>query len=299
MKIELLSPTLLDHSALVNEFKALSQTLEKGLGWHYLFDLVWCALQLDVHPGDKVLDAGADWGLMQFWLADQGFDVISVDRMIRKKVPPVMDRNYAISGFRRLEFLPGFRDFLPPRSPRLWAGYPKKIKTTFDMLRKTLRPSPPKPGAVRNQGVIKIYNQDLRHLKGIGDASVDCIVSISSLEHNNPENLGLCLKEFERIIKPGGKVIATLSASKENDWFHEPSRSWCYTEETLRNLFHPSEADIPSNYAEYDSIFDSILKCDELRLNLSDFYSKSGENGMPWGVWDPKYIPVGIVKDYL
>jgi hypothetical protein len=33
-----------------------------------------------------------------------------------------------------------------------------------------------------------------------------------------------------------------------------------------------------------------------LRDNLASFYGRSGENGMPWGVWDPRYQPVGVCK---
>lgn len=28
--------------------------------------------------------------------------------------------------------------------------------------------------------------------------------------------------------------------------------------------------------------------------HLAGFYEKSGNNGMPWGKWDSRYVPVGI-----
>ena len=34
----------------------------------------------------------------------------------------------------------------------------------------------------------------------------------------------------------------------------------------------------------------------ELRDNLASFYFRSGDNGMPWGKWDPQYQPVGVCK---
>ena len=34
----------------------------------------------------------------------------------------------------------------------------------------------------------------------------------------------------------------------------------------------------------------------ELRAGLSPLYFRSGNNGMPWGRWDPKYQSVGIIK---
>lgn len=55
-------------------------------------------------------------------------------------------------------------------------------------------------------------------------------------------------------------------------------------------------ADCRSNYDRYDELFEALRGCSELRDNLPDFYFKSGNNGIPWGVWDPRYQPVGVVK---
>jgi len=292
----LLSPGLLQNSLLVNDFRILSKTLGKGLGWHYLLDLVWCAKQLNVQIGDKVLDAGAGWGLIQFWLAEQGIDVISADRKKRKNVPQNFTNKYLFKGYRKGDLIPEFREFLPSRSPRKWINYPQKLKSKMVTLYKILFVPPLSSKTGYKKGIISIYNQDLRFLRDIKDNSLDWIVSISSLEHNNPEDLIICLKELERIAKPGAKLTATLCASKGKDWFHEPSGGWCFTEATLQNLFGFSRSDLNSNFSDFDVIFDSIVNCHVLRENLSDFYFQSGDNGMPWGVWDPKYIPVGIVK---
>ena len=97
------------------------------------------------------------------------------------------------------------------------------------------------------------------------------------------------------MLRPGGRLIATLGAAKHQDWFHEPSKGWCYTEATLRDIFDLSD-DCPSNYEHYDDLFESLRDCAESRDNLADFYSKSGNNGMPRRTWDPKYQPVGVVK---
>jgi len=98
-----------------------------------------------------------------------------------------------------------------------------------------------------------------------------------------------------RVLKPGGKLVATLCASKDNDWFHEPSKGWCYTDNTLRTLFKlPSETQ--SNYNEYDRLMNSIENCKELRDNLSIKYKLSRKNGLPGGIWDLQYQPVGVVK---
>jgi SAM-dependent methyltransferase len=146
-----------------------------------------------------------------------------------------------------------------------------------------------------NNGEIVIYNQELGHLVDIPSNSVDLVVAVSSLEHNKPENLKLVVSELMRVLKPGGALLATLGAASEADWFHVPSKGWCYTEATLRSSFDLPPG-TPSNYADYDRLFERLRTCDELRNNLASFYARSGDKGMPWGVWDPKYQPVGVAK---
>ena len=90
-------------------------------------------------------------------------------------------------------------------------------------------------------------------------------------------------------------MFATVAATKEVDFWHEPSRGWCLTEGTLRNVFHLGW-ETPSNFSTFDDRFAELVACSELRNRLAQFYFDSGENGMPWGVWDPRYQPVGILK---
>jgi hypothetical protein len=120
-------------------------------------------------------------------------------------------------------------------------------------------------------------------------------VSVSSLEHNTPDNLEKVVDELMRILKPGGKLIATLGAGKNTDWFHEPSQGWCYTDDTLRKRFK-LPADLSSNYNDYDRLFDALKNCGELRDNVAINYRFSKNNGLPGGKWNPKYQPVGVVK---
>lgn len=101
--------------------------------------------------------------------------------------------------------------------------------------------------------------------------------------------------EIMRKLKPGGKLLATLCAGKDKDWFHEASQGWCYTDATLLRLFDLTE-DTPSNYARYDELLNALKHSAELRDKLAKIYFQSGDNGMPWGKWDPQYQPVGVCK---
>ena len=291
-KIEILSVQLLDtERPVVEQMRRVSQELSFGLGWHYLLDLSWAAQQLNPTHGMRVIDAGAGMGIMQWWLAEHGVEVISADRQNRQNLPMSFRQRYRIQGWRKEDLAPkpNLYDFLPSLSPRRWHLYPQKLITSLRQLRC-------KPEIGSDRGTVFIYNQDLKSMTDIPDESVDAVVSISALEHNPPDDLLTVVKELMRVLKPGGKLIATLGAAKDQDWFHEPSNGWCYTETTLRDIFELNSVDCPSNYDQYDELFEALCNCTELRDNLADLYFKSGNNGMPWGKWDPKYQPVGVVK---
>lgn len=292
-RIEILPVTLLETARpIVQQYSEISCRLDIGLGWHYLLDLSWAAQNLDLSAGMRVIDAGAGHGVMQWWLADQGVDVISVDQLSRRNVPIRLRRRYRIEGLRKEDLAPlsrpGLRGFLPPRSPRRWHRYRQKLVTSLRQYRWKQEIAP-------ESGTVFLYNQDLASMREIPDSSVDAVVSISALEHNSPDELRACVDELMRVLKPGGKLVATLGAAKEQDWFHVPSKGWCYTEATLRGIFN-LPVNCPSNFDQYDGLFLALRNCSELRDNLAGFYLKSGNNGMPWGIWDPKYQPVGVVK---
>lgn len=294
-KIEILPIDYLNsHRGLVEEFKALSRQLNQMYGWHYLLDFAWVASNLAVTPNTLILDAGAGHGLMQWWLADKGANIISVDRVDRKNLPTRFRHAYRVRGYRGSDLIPAWVLFLqelmkPLKHPSQWSTHFSQLKRKLRETRQLQGPTDPK------RGTIYLYNQDLTKLVDIESNSIDVIVSISALEHNPPDKLETSLNELMRILKPGGKLIATLGAAKETDWFHEPSKGWCYTEQTLRKVFQLSP-DCPSNYDRYDELLEALENCTELRDDLHQAYFKSGDNGMPWGVWNPEYQSVGVVK---
>jgi len=121
------------------------------------------------------------------------------------------------------------------------------------------------------------------------------VVSVSALEHNTPQGLGVVVKELMRVLKPGGVLLATLTAGRDQDWWHEASSGWCYTDNTLRQIFD-LPASVSSNYDRYDELFEKLRNCAELRDNLASFYFHDDRKGMPGGVWNPQYQPVGVCK---
>lgn len=289
-KIEILSVELLDrYRDTVHAIQSLGHTTRIGIGWHYLLDLTWILENLGPVFGWKILDAGAGMGLMQWYLIEQGAaEVVSADRGSRSGLPLVMRSRYNVRGLRPSDLdsaLTVFKGNVARAS-----GVGKSVYALRGLAGLALTALPK-----RFAGQVTIYNQDLASMSEIPDNSLDAVVAVSALEHNTPEGLQSVVAEIMCKLKPGGKLLATLCAGKGKDWFHEPSQGWCYTDTTLRRLFD-LPPDTPSNYARYDELLVALRDCTELRDKLANFYFQSGNNGMPWGKWDPQYQPVGVCK---
>lgn len=291
-KIEILPVSLLEtEGERMLELKKLARSLKLEFGWHYLLDITWILQQLDRIEGLNVIDAGAGTGMIQWYLAESGARVISVDRESRADLQPKFRDRFEVSGLRDED--------LDDRNPSSWRNrginrrsFKSLVSNIIYQLNLSLSRRSQKDNV---PGQVIIYNQDLGNLVDIPDNSVEAVVSVSSLEHNSPERLVKVVAELLRVLKPGGPLLATLGAAKESDWYHQPSKGWCYTEKTLRKIFRIS-TEIPSNYDQYDHLFNELKECTELSDNLASFYFRSGDNGMPWGIWEPEYQPVGVCK---
>jgi SAM-dependent methyltransferase len=289
-KLDLLSVDLLDvHRPLVNELRALAGKLGLEFGWHYLLDLTWIISNLDLNRTQRVIDAGAGVGMMQWYLANKGVDVISTDRGSRSDLGLRFRANFSVQGLRPEDL--ASNQHAAAQAVRGASGVVGKTKAYLRHGLSLGRMLLPPIG----KGRVFIYNQDLKTLRDIENESVDAVVAVSALEHNSPAGLREVAAELMRVLKVGGKLLATLGASPDKDWFHDPSQGWNYTEASMREIFDLAPA-LETNYDQYDQVFTALRECDELRENLASFYSQSGDNGMPWGVWDPKYVPVGVCK---
>ena len=293
-KIEILSVDLLDqHRARADSLRQLAHSLRIEFGWHYLLDIVWILEHLDEHLGDfdgrRISDAGAGVGLMQWYLAQNNATVISIDRSGRETLPLFYRARYRIEGLRSEDLASPFSTLV--NGMLTTPG----VRSRIGRVIRDLIAIPCIASTSRQKGSVLICNQDLKDLREIPDDSLDAVVAVSALEHNPPEDLHAVVNELMRTIKKGGVLLATLGAAREHDWYHEPSCGWNYTASSLRRYFSLKD-DVPSNYDNHDVLFEALRTCEELSENLARFYFLSGDNGMPWGKWAPKYQPVGVVK---
>jgi ubiquinone/menaquinone biosynthesis C-methylase UbiE len=290
-KIEILSVALLERNReLVASLKRLARSLHLEFGWHYLLDLTWIIENLGEIDGKKIMDAGAGVGIIQWYLAQQGAEIISVDRSNRSELSMKLRSRYHVQGLRGSDLIPTRSMFKKNFSREIQGSFYRRwVKRSIGLARDFLQMFR-NPGG---SGRIILYNQDLTDLVDIPSDSLDAVVSVSALEHNTKQGLEEAINEIMRVIKPGGKLLATVTATNREDWWHEPSHGWCLTEASIRQIFDmPPE--VRSNYTKYDELFEGLSNCAELSENLASFYFKSDQNGMPWGKWDPKYQPVGI-----
>ena len=289
--LEILSVDLLeDQAEIVESFRQLASRLGIQLGWHYDLDLAWVGSKLKEPAEMRILDAGAGTGVLQWWLADRGAEVVSIDRLNRADLSGRFRLSYRVRGLSKGDLLPTWEAIsvrfsqsdLSPISRAKAAS--KALATAFL-----------EPMRSKARGRITLHRSDLDDLSAFGNATFDAVVSISALEHNEIENIPAVISELERVLKPGGLLLVTMSASGNRDWFHEPSAGWCLTEESLRQIFSLPPG-CGSNFSEYDSLFAEVRASEVLQKRMAPIAYESGKGGMPWGVWDPQYQPVGVQK---
>ena len=292
-KIELISVDILEQNrSLVSQLNNLNKTLALASGWHYLMDWAWVITQIKDLAGKTILDAGAGIGLLQWYFALQGARVISVDRSDRTCIPFHLLKRFNVSGFTETDTPLSLNEILNITNGK------SKLSTRIKALTRGII------GELRSRnnlskdviGSVLLSQQDLKSLENIPSNSVDLVVSISALEHNETiSDVKQVVQELMRILKPGGQILATLPATSNKDWFFKPAYSWCFTETTLRDVFVlPDNTD--SNYDQFDLFFEKLKASKELKKNLSIRYYYSPNSGMPWGKWKPQYLPVGITK---
>jgi hypothetical protein len=101
------------------------------------------------------------------------------------------------------------------------------------------------------------------------------------------------LSEISRVLTSGASWAVTTSGTDQAaTWLHEPSQGWCYSEDDLESRFGAVRARDQSPV----QVMEHYRKCGYLKEHLAGFYRRSARNGMPLGVWDPKYIPVGLSR---
>lgn len=289
-----------------DDFKVVESFLRgtgrKHIGWHYIIDLTWIYSRAVNWPqGSCVLDAGGGRGPAQFLLAEMGFDVTNID-LVHTKPDYAFFSRYgterntlkSYTETRYVEHIMGFGRYRQLLK-RAW-----KVAMESRMLRESTASAYASQHEKwrksngfneRKVGSINWLAGNLCDVPEMEAGTFDAVVSLSSLEHIPLEILPTALAEIQRLVRPDGHWAVTTSATELPDtWYHQPSLGYCFSENDLVSLFKASALS-STKPAEIMRLYKASQY---LKENLALHYRLSGDNGMPWGKWNPSYIPVGF-----
>lgn len=296
-----------DDSRRTADFSACQDFLRTSkrtaIGWHYIIDLTWIYAQAKTWPaGSIVLDVGGGSGPTQFLLAEMGFDVVNIDLNPAVATPRLRSRYGAtentLTGWAENEYvrhlLSGYSAPVGRSGPRRFLQSPLLQPLHHALLAKRLDGWRKRHGwAERPVGKLSLTKGDICRLDDMPSGHFDAVVSLSSLEHIPLAELPSALAEIERVSKSRAAFAMTTSATDQEDtWFHAPSKGYCYSETMLQRVFGARN----TSRLGCNEALDRYRRCEFLRKNLAAFYAKSGDNGMPWGVWNPEYFPVALAR---
>lgn len=300
LRYELLNPDeILDSKefAVVESFLAATGRTE--IGWHYVVDLTWIYRQVQSWPADiSVIDLGGGSGPTQFLLAELGFRLSNIDLALREP-PRTLEKRYSTRLVELASFVP--TDYLEHLGKPRFEALRKFARKTriYDYLRygsyeqqhdDWRRHAGLEPAEI---GTLSWVRGNLAAMPEIESDSFDAVVSLSALEHVPREDLPSVVAETKRVLKPHARWAITTSATEQDaTWFHEPSKGFAFSETDLQTLFSAS----PDRQQDAAKILEMYKSCKYLKNNLAAFYKRSGDNGMPWGKWEPQYIPVGLSR---
>lgn len=273
------------------------------IGWHYITDIMWIYSHVKGWPRDyRILDEGGGVGPIQFLMAELGFDVTNVDLSLSEPAVRYQER-YLINYQVLPSFKPtSYKDFLEAsRSNRRFerAVVKNMIKKSWPYKQWSV-----KRYALKHEkwgqaqgltnvriGQIRWLTANLCYMPEVPTNTFDAVVSLSALEHIHIDSLPAVLNEIKRVLKPDACWAVTTSGTENSEtWFHAPSQGNCFSSADFLYIFG-AMPEVEQNQFE---ILQKYQNCIYLRENLAEFYFQSAKYGMPWGKWDPKYIPVGV-----
>ena len=286
--------------SFVDDF--LEATCRTEVGWHYRFDLAWIYSQALSWPkGIRVLDAGGGYGPVQFLLYEMGFNVTNIDMVLRS--PKREFREAYDLSFRELDSL---------KTNAYWqhlmelekdaASRGRWLGRMRGLVRDGLRVGP----FLRRQdqwrsrhsgprGKLQWVAGNLVSMPEIADDFFDAVVSMSALEHIPLHELHGAVEEIRRVCRTDARwAVTTSGTDRKETWFHKPSKGNCFSGDDVEKLFGATGLTLHDG----EEVMREYRQCKYLKSHLAQFYAKGSENGMPWGKWDPQYLPIGLSMVY-
>lgn len=298
--IELLNASLLNNLGALKKISYWLRVMNRPNGWHYDLDKVWIINELEkkgLHKGSTLLDAGSGQSEMPYLLASMGYNIVSLD--FSERVVP--ERSKGIfqvegDGMASIEYEHPYMGIINygnnPLIARINLSNAFKIPSILitSVMSKLVHLWERYIKKHDAYGFIKLLRASFHDIP-IQSQSIDAIFSISAIEHAEINHFDKNIKEFERIVKPGGIILITTSANNlEDSTYDDETSGMCFSQNDLNKHF--PNATIEFNYeADERSILDSKLFTSRIdsyywRNKKSFFYNKNFSK-LP-------YMPVGI-----
>ena len=314
--IEVLTADLLDDQDKLSEIDYWLRVMNRPQGWHYDMDIIWLLKGLEdagIKKGDTILDAGAGLGITQFVLAAKGYNIISLD--FSPRLNPSLAKDIFEIEVVEQDNLDYKHDYIGFVKYDLTRNEGKNNKTP-DLFKKVLNAMGRGPRYMLSRMKQQFQNKQNKQInineKGrnhndfgnikfiraafhdmpLKDEEVDALVSVSAIEHADPKLMAKNINEMKRIVKKGNPLLITTSGTGENkDWFHEKTKGWCFSKETLsginggnlQNEFSPELAE------------EKILRSEIWRKRIDPYYTNDPDSGFyQRKIQSLPYLPVGI-----
>jgi ubiquinone/menaquinone biosynthesis C-methylase UbiE len=313
--IQFLNADLLNDQPKVKEIDHWLKVMNRPQGWHYDLDIIWILQELEkagIKKGATILDAGAGMGVTQYVLAAKGYNVISLDFSHRTipdltkgifdmQVESVQDLNYKHDYMGFVDYgtgtteAPEQRDSLAVRGMKMINRGPVYlwglVKNYFRMKRNKDYNIRERSNDHKDFGTIRLIRAAFHEIP-LADMSVDALVSVSAIEHADKALMSQNIQEMKRVVKEGGLALITTSASDQRqDVFHEKTRGWCFSEESLKEMGLIT-GPIEFNYEEAEK---NILNSHNWFSRIDPYYYNDPESEFfRKKIRQLPYLPVGI-----
>jgi ubiquinone/menaquinone biosynthesis C-methylase UbiE len=306
-QIRLLDASYLADNHKLKELTHWLRVMNRPNGWHYDLDHIWILNEIEsagILPGATIVDAGAGQGVMQYFLAARGYNVISLDFSSRK-IPARSKGIFQVAGegggeiayqhpymsfinydarsniqsflkrlqFRKLHKLPE----LPTRISRQAYEYAAYLMERYF-------------GQHNSFGSIT-YVRAPFHEVPLDEGITDAVISVSAIEHADITLFDKNITSLYRLLKPGAPMLLTTSATAENRSFYDNKvQGWCYSKDDLSNYFPNASIDFKAAECE------SSLLASKIFMNRLDpyYYLDSGSPFYKRNFKSLPYLPVAI-----
>lgn len=286
----------------LNEIRYWSMVLNRPNGWHYDLDIIWILNKLNeykIKPGDWILDAGAGQGLLQFFLASKGYNIISYDYSERKILYRAKNifnisykndqSNYKHEYMSHIKYAPENKNINDLIAYFNNCGLKLFLKNIFRWFRgyfyfilesKFINKS--------SYGKIIMFRGSFQEISN-SDFNVQAIVSLSAIEHCNKEEIPDCLDKIFKKSPNGPMLITTSVHSEKEDKYEDYFKSWTFGIKSLLDLFN-----VKIDAKEINLTEDEINKNKILWKRLASIYYERKESYFKKLGKKAPFIPIGI-----